>query len=184
METTTLPIQNIPLANVNTTVRCMFDNCSQTTFIQNRTAQKLNIKGTPISFVLICTDGSEKPSNGYLYKLNLKDKNGYTHQIEAIGLHKLSTEYPAAKVFGVKKALNHLTHISSSLTDEKLSRDGGELDILMGTDLANLHPKTVANINHLVILQSLFGTGWTIMGHNEDHVQFIGEEKGCRVARL
>ena len=41
MGDTTMPIQNIPLADQNATVRCMFDNCSQATFIHMKTAQKV-----------------------------------------------------------------------------------------------------------------------------------------------
>ena len=46
-----LPIQSIPLSDTDFNVCCMFDNCSQSTFISMRAAQKLNLKGKPISFI-------------------------------------------------------------------------------------------------------------------------------------
>ena len=116
-----------------------------------------------------------------IYKLKLKDMNNQPHEVEAIGLNKLSTAYRAMKVTGVGEALQHMPDIASSSINEALSRDGGELDILVGTDLANFHPKYAANINHLVILRSIFSNGWTVMGHNENHLEFTGTEQGCRV---
>ena len=41
MGETTLPIQDIPLPNKKATLRCMFDNCSQSTFILSKTALAL-----------------------------------------------------------------------------------------------------------------------------------------------
>ena len=162
-----LPIQSIPLSDTDLDVCCMFDNCSQSTFISMRAAQKLNLKGKPISFILVLSDGTKKPMRGLLYKVELRDVHGQTHEFEAIGLARLSTDYPAIKTANVRETIHHLPQIaSSSFSDEKISRVGGELDLLIGSDLANLHPKFVANINHLVILRSLFGTGWTFMGHN------------------
>ena len=117
-----------------------------------------------------------------LYKVELRDVHGQTHEFEAIGLARLSTDYPAIKATNVRETIHHLPQIaSSSFSDEKISRVGGELDLLIGSDLANLHPKFVANINHLVILRSLFGTGWTFMGHNKDHITFINKTNGYRV---
>ena len=147
-----------------------------------KTAQRLKLKGTPIQFILVCTDGSEKSMRGLLFKIMLLDSKGHSHHIEAIGLQKLSTFYPALRAHGIKQALQHLPHPSlSSLEDFKLSRKGGELDILIGTDLASLHPRPVANIKNLVISSSIFSTGWTLMGHNEDHIEIIGKEKGSKV---
>ena len=177
-----LPIQSIPLSDTDFNVCCMFDNCSQSTFISMRAAQKLNMKGRPISFILVLSDGTKKPMRGMLYKVELRDVHGQTHEFEAIGLARLSTDYPAIKATKVRETIHHLPQIAaSSFSDEKISRVGGELDLLIGSDLANLHPKFVANINHLVILRSLFGTGWTFMGHNKDHITFTNKTNGYRV---
>ena len=102
---TLLPVLTVPVYNSKVNLKCVFDTASQTTFILNETAEKIGLKGVPVSFVLVCTDGSEKPMKGILYKICLKDIDGQVHSIEAIGMSNLSTDYSSVKVFGVKKKL-------------------------------------------------------------------------------
>ena len=73
MGETLLPIQMIPATEENIPIRVMFDNCSQSTFILNKTAAKLGIKGLPINYILVCTDGTKKPMTGHLYKFLIRD---------------------------------------------------------------------------------------------------------------
>ena len=104
---------------------------------------------------------------GLIYKLSLKDMSGEHHELEAIGIEKLSTHYAGAKVVNLMKTLKDVP-ACKSFTEEKLKRTGGELDLLIGTDLAHLHPKGVAEVGSLSILKSKFSTGWTMMGHSLD----------------
>ena len=50
----------------------------------------------------------------------------------------------------------------NSVTDVKLARTAGPVDLLVGSDLAHLHPKCVANIGKLSLMISSFVTGWTM----------------------
>ena len=175
-----LPIQMIPLSNFDADLRVMFDNCSQSTFILTKTAQRLGLKGILIHYILICTDGSKKKMKGYLYHLSLRDITGEKHEFEAVGIDKLSSSYSGLKVIGIKKKLKYLPNFRS-LSDEKLTREGGELDLLIGSDLAQLHPKGVTDIDQLTIMRSKFSTGWTLMGHHKELVQLTSEDKGVKV---
>ena len=174
-----LPIQKIPLSNFEAELRVMFDNCSQSTFIRTKTAKKLKLKGVLIDYILICTDGSERKMRGFLYKLSLRDMSGELHELEAIGINKLSTAYAGVKVVNLKKVLNNVP-TCRSLTEDKLERESGELDLLIGSDLAHLHPKSVADVGSLSIMKSKFSTGWTMMGHHKDHLILTGKEKGVK----
>ena len=69
----------------------------------------------------------------------------------------------------------------NSVTDVKLARTEGKLDLLIGSDLAHLHPKGVADVGKLSLMKSNFGTGWTLMGHNKEVIQFTGNQIGVRV---
>ena len=177
-----LPIQvlSISILHVDYKIRVMFDNCSQSTFILAATAIKLGLRGVFVDYILICTDGSRKKMQGNLYKLTLKDITGENHEIEAISLDKLSSSYSGFKVINVKKKIQNLPSCRS-VTDEKLGRGGGELDLLIGSDLAQLHPKAVVDIDQLTLMKSKFGTGWTLMGHHNDLVKLSTKEKGVRV---
>ena len=182
---TLLPVQSIPVEDGSMRIRVMFDNGSQSTFILNQTARKLKLKGIPISYVLVCTDGERKKMNGVLYKLSLIDGGGNTHFIEAVGLDKISSSFPGVKVFKVKAAIKRLLSNSEfsmykSLTDKKLSRTDGQLDLLVGTDLSSLHPKGVFDVGKVTLMKSIFCTGWTLMGYDKKYVKFTGDVVGTK----
>ena len=101
----------------------MFDNCSQSTFIKTKVAKRLKLKGILVNYILICTDGSEKEMQGLIYKLSLKDMSGEHHELEAIGIEKLSTHYAGAKVVNLMDPLKDVP-ACKSLTEEKLKRTG------------------------------------------------------------
>ena len=165
------PIIKVKLSNSSIVLTSLFDNCSQTTFVLNSVAQKLNLKGKRISFVLICTDGSRNKKIGFMYKISLRDMFGNSHQIEAIGLEQISSRYCGAKITDVKRVLQHNPKCRL-LSDDKLQRDGGEVHLLVGSDVASIHPEKIASIGELVIMKTVFGNGFTTMGHNVKHVKF------------
>ena len=171
--TAILPIQSIEVQgrNSNQKLTTMFDNCSQNSIIQDDVAKDLQLNGESISFTLICTDGSRKQMNGKLYNLKLIDKEGEKHAIEAIGIKNLSTEYPGFKVRNIRKSSPGLNKYPD-FDVKKLNRTSGNIDILLGTDKANLPPEKIANFDDLVILKSKFGTGFTVKGHNSHHIEF------------
>ena len=133
--------------------------------------------GCRVAYVLVTTDGSKKQMTGTLYDLDITDRYGNIHQIQAIGIANLSIAYAGFKVFNVKKKVKDEKNCKD-LTDEKLHRSSGSIDLLIGSDLASLHPHKVAAVGDLVILKSKFGTGWTVQGHSRHHVKFIDNYKG------
>ena len=74
MGKTLLPVQDID-TNCGYKFKTMFDNCSQTTSLSEVTAKKRNLKGIPVRYTLICTDGRQEPKVGKLYNLVLVDSN-------------------------------------------------------------------------------------------------------------
>ena len=174
------PIVEVKMSMSNLRLRALFDNCSQTTFILESVANKLRLRGKRISFVLVCTDGSKSRKVGFLYKIKLNDIHGNCHSIQAIGMDKISSRYSGAKVFGVKKSLRKNSKCRT-LTDDKLSRTGGDIELLVGTDVASLHPVKAIAIDDLVIMKTIFGNGWTMMGHNINHVEIVNKTEEFRV---
>ena len=172
---TILPIQQVKASGSSTLVNTMFDNCSQNSFVSNDFARRLKLQGKNISFILICTDGSKTKMRSKLYKLTIIDINGDRHQLEAIGIPELSTSYPGFKVMNIKNRVP-----DGQFIEPKLEREGGKIDLLIGTDVASIHPNRIAKIGELVILQSLFGSGYTVMGHNANYVKFKDNFQGTR----
>ena len=178
-----LPIQQVqvhgsPSKNVVKIVT-MFDNCSQNSFIKEKTAKKLQLKGDKISFILITTDGNRSKMSGMLYELEIVDIAGEVHRIQVIGLKELSTRYSGFKILNINKAIKNI-EACKGLTEDKLARMSSEIDVLIGSDLSSLHPQSVANIGELVILKSQFGSGWCVMGHNSNHVKFSSDLVGTK----
>ena len=133
-----------------------------------------------VNYILICTDGSRTQKNGFIYNMQIKDIYGNFHHIEAIGIDKISSSYSSVKVVNVKKVLSSNMKCKF-LTDDKLSRDGGDIHLLVGTDVASLHPEKITNIKDLVIMSTIFGNGYTMMGHNEEHVKVTNKGTDLKV---
>ena len=163
-----LPVQDVE-TNSGIKLKTMFDNCSQSTFLSKKTAIRNKLKGLPIKYTLVCTDGREVPMVGRMYNLVLVDKNGRFIHIQAVGIDKLSGQFSQVKVTGIESIFNH------EITDKDLDRDGGDLDLLIGTDLVELHPTPVAVKGKLVLLKSRFGSGWTLCGYDGDVIETDGD---------
>ena len=52
------------------------------------------------------------------------------------------------------------------VSDDDLERSDGDIDLLMGTDLMELHPIYAGNHGKLVLLKSRFGTRFTLAGYH------------------
>ena len=76
-----LPIQVISSPSSSNGIRTMFDNCSQNTFVCERSASKFGLTGCRIAYVLVTTDGSREQMTGTLYDLDITDRYGNIHQI-------------------------------------------------------------------------------------------------------
>ena len=138
-----LPVQVLD-TNDGIKLRTMFDNCSQSTFLNMSTAKKWNMRGFPIRYTLVCTDGREEPKVGKLYNLVLVDRNGRSIHIQAVGIDKLSGNFAKVKVTGIQKVF------TKEVADEDLDREAGDLELLIGTDPAELHP-TPVEIQFLIV---------------------------------
>ena len=157
-----MPIQVVNVEN-SVKAQVMFDNCSQNSFILEDFAKQLKLNGTPISFILVTTDGKRTQKSGNLYQIRLKDKENNVHQIDVIGIDQISSKFPGFTVRNISKKLSKSDGLET-LTDTKLNRKSGSLDLLIGSDLPSLHPVKVGQVGELSILKSIFGTGFTVMG--------------------
>ena len=177
--TSILPIQHVNVPGPINSLMVMWDNCSQNTFIAQQAARKLKLSGVPISYILVCTDGSKKSLTGTLYDVEIVDISGNIHQIQAVGIDNLSSYYSGFKVTNIKQKVGKIA-ACRNLTDDKVNRDGGRVDLLVGSDLASLHPSKIASVGELVILRSKFGSGYTLMGHSKKHIKFNNNCSGVR----
>ena len=171
------PIMMVMVYEANAKLRVMFDNCSQSTFIREDLAKKLKLHGSPISFILVCTDGSEAKKVGMKYTVTLLDKSGNHHMVEAIGLDNISNEYSGVHL--IKHIRVPDGDHEKKLNRFHLARESGLVDLLVGTDMAPLHPQSHFTVGNLVVMKSNFG--WTLMGHNQEYVKILDPNKKLHV---
>ena len=100
-----------------------------------------------------------------MYELVLISKNGKFIHIKAVGIPKLSGNFAKVRVTGIKNVFDQ----------EDLDREGGDPSLLIGTDLAKLHPTQVAKKGKLVLLESMFGSGWTLFGYDQKIIDSDGD---------
>ena len=155
----------------------MFDNCSDTTLISEETVKRSNILGSPVRYTLIFTDRREEAKFGSLYKLVLIAKNGKMIHIQAFGIPKLLGSFSSVQVCGIKNVFDR----NHGVTDRDLERDGGDLDLLIGTDLAELDLRQVNKKRKLVLLESIFGSGWTLFGQYKKIIDSEGDNYDMKV---
>ena len=61
------------------------------------------------------------------------------------------------------------------VADADLDREAGDLILLIGTDLAELHSTPVETTENLVLRKTIFGTGWTLYEYNDKYIQFLAQ---------
>ena len=61
------------------------------------------------------------------------------------------------------------------VADADLDREAGDLILLIGTDLAELHPTPVETTENLVFRKTRFRTGWTLYEYNDKLISSEGD---------
>ena len=98
-----------------------------------------------------------------LYCVELLDLDGKRHLVKAFGVESLSGPLPTICLDGVKYEFS--TEVRANW--EKMNRPTGEVDIMIGSEAAHLHPVHFETVERMVVKKTIFGTGWVLNGANE-----------------
>ena len=165
-----------------------FDNGSTCSLILDRVAKKYELLGQNVR-VTISTINGEKERHTKLYVVELVDRDGKVRIVRALGVDNISGPIPNVNMDGLKPLFSD--KVQKAWTNV-MDRPTKEIEILVGSEVANIHPEKVEAVDNLIISKSLFGTGWAIHGHHEDikgeHVSFSEEvseirQNGLRVLK-
>ena len=102
--------------------------------------------------------------NTKLYCVELVDMEGTRHLVRAFGLETLSGPLP---IVSMRRMLKDEFSVTVQLNWEKLARPGGEVDLLIGSEMAHLHPVQMETVGRMVVKTSIFGQGWVSNGAHE-----------------
>ena len=64
---------------------------------------------------------------------------------------------------------------AKEVADADLDREAGDLELLIGTDPAELHPTPVETTENLVFRKTRFRTGWTLYEYNDKLISSEGD---------
>lgn len=163
-----------------TDVAAFFDNGSTCSLILEELAETLGLLGQDI-LVTISTVNGEKERQTKLYVVELLTNKGERKIIRALGVENISGEIPEIKLDGVKQ------FFSQNLSDQweaVTKRPKGQIQLLIGSERAGIHPRGVETVEDLIISESMFGNGWAIHGHHNkvvgDYVTFNEDVSAIR----
>ena len=64
---------------------------------------------------------------------------------------------------------------AKEVADADLDREAGDLVLLIGTDLVELHPTPVETTENLVLRKTRCGTGWALYENNDKSISSEGD---------
>ena len=139
-----------------------FDDGSNCSVIKTSVAIKLGLWGENVTLEL-GTVNATTTTKTKLYCVELVDVDGGRHLVKAFGLDKLSGPLPTIKMDGIKFEFS----LEIQNQWDKLARPEGEVDLLIGSEVAHLHPTHMETAGKMVVKQSIFGSGLVLNGGHE-----------------
>ena len=113
--------------------------------------------------------------NTKLYCVELLDMQGNRYLVKAFGLDSISGELPTITVDGIK------LEFSAAVQEVwyKMVRPTGEVELLIGSEVAHIHPVQFETVGRMVVKKSIFGSGWVLNGAHDDIVCVQIIRSGC-----
>ena len=139
-----------------------FDDGSNCSVIKNEVAEKLGLWGHPITLEL-GTVNATTSIDTKLYCVELLDNSGKRHIIRAFGLKSLSGPLPVLCLNGIRHEFSEVVKRNW----DKFSRPTGEVELLIRSEVAHLHPRHFETVGNMVVRKSIFGSGWVLNGAHE-----------------
>ena len=161
-------------------VNSFFDPGSTCSLILTSVAEKYGLQGQEVK-VTITTVNGEKDRITKLYIVELVNMDGSRRIIRALGMDKISDRIPNITLEGVK---HHFSQEVQERWETVTRRPCGEVELLIGSEAAGLHPVKYESKDDLVVMKSEFGEGWIIYGSHPDlggeHLHFSDEVGAIR----
>ena len=143
-----------------TEVVTFFDDGSTCSIILNSVAKQFGLLGESVT-VTIETLNAVTTKETMIYMVELLNRDGRRRLVRTFGFDNISEPIGTIELEGVKGMF-------SAVMQEKWSdwgvRPEGAIQLLVGSEVASLHPIAVEVVENLVIKSSMFGTGLVLNG--------------------
>lgn len=128
----------------------LLDSGAQLSLIRRETADSLGLKGRDISVNITKVGGAEETIKTKVYKVPIAaidDKR--RHSVKVIGIPCISDEIASIHTLRITECLG--------LSNEKVRRGKGPVDLLIGIDHAHVHAGPTKQVEYLVISKTPLG---------------------------
>ena len=132
-----------------------FDDGSTCSIILNSVAKEFGLMGEKV-IVTIETINAVTTRDTMLYLVELLDRNGGRRLVKAFGFDSISKPIGSVEMSGIK------FFFSAQMQERWLDwgvRPEGAVQLLVGSEVAHLHPKFEEVVGNMVIKSCIFGTG-------------------------
>ena len=143
-ENVLLPVQLVPCNEQFVTT--MYDTASTVSLILHKKAEKLGLKGIPVTLTIKGVGNIPQTAHTKQYVVPLYDKRGNTRFVQAFGMDEITE---VIKLIDRKKIVE-IFHI------EDLCRPNGEVELLIGIDACFLFPTVINTVGNLQLLENVF----------------------------
>ena len=182
-----MTLQNLPMkygaAGLVRDIVAFYDDGSTCSIIVSKVAEECGLYGQPI-LINIGTVNSSAKYNTKLYTVELVDRRGRIHHIQALGLERISGPLPEV-IFqdGLKMEFSQRVR---QHWGELSSRPKGEIQLLVGSEVASKHPRFLESSRELVVKQSpFFGQELVLNGtHGDIDTKQVELSKDVKAIRL
>ena len=129
-----------------------FDDGSNCSVIRTELAEQMGLYGDPIT-LSIGTVNAKTNIDTRLYVVELLDSQGVIHMIRAFGIPEISRNIQAITIDTIKN------QFSVEVQDNwnSLQRPVGKVDLLIGSEQAQLHPVHFETVGKMTVKKSIFG---------------------------
>ncbi|XP_030832678.1 uncharacterized protein LOC105444283 [Strongylocentrotus purpuratus] len=134
----------------------LLDSGAEISLIRKGFAERLKLKGTPITITMVKIGRDEEVLQTLKYRIPIREagKSTMPIMIDAIGIHCISGDITAVDLGLLSKKFG--------LKEQELKRGTGAVDLLVGIDHARLHGGEVREVGHLAARRS--PVGWVVFG--------------------
>ena len=164
-----MTLQAVPMkygpAGLTKEVVAFYDDGSTCSIICNKLAEECGLYGQPI-LINLGTVNSTTSYNTKLYTVELVDRTGKIHHILALGMEKISGPLPEVTFHeGLKMEFSQKVRQN---WEELTTRPSGEIQLLIGSEVASKHPRFLESCRELVVKESpYFGKKLLLNGSHE-----------------
>ena len=149
-----------PGGGCSTSTLMMVDSGSTDNFISHRLAAQLQLAGTPHTLFIRVLDQEFREKPTMIYHLDVVDRDGVAHRLEAIGMNSLTEVAAAPEVHTLARLFPEAPPDAAPA----FRRPSGEVHLMIGMRDRRLHATNGLEYGDLRLSRTIFSSGWVLTG--------------------